>query len=64
VTLVSDEPTPNAERVGGAVAARISGWLEDDGVELALGTAVERSSATATACGCMPARCAPRARWS
>jgi NADPH-dependent 2,4-dienoyl-CoA reductase/sulfur reductase-like enzyme len=42
VTLVSDESAPNAERLGDAVAARIAGWLEDDGVELALGAEVER----------------------
>ena len=41
VTLISDEPAPNAERLGGAAAEIIGGWLADDGVELRLGTAVE-----------------------
>ncbi len=42
VTLVSDEPAPNAARLGDTVAARIAGWLEDAGVELRLGAEVER----------------------
>ena len=41
VTLISDEPAPNAERLGAAAAEIIGGWLADDGVELRLGTAVE-----------------------
>ena len=42
MTLVSDESAPNAARLGDAVAARIRGWLEDDGVTLRLGAEVER----------------------
>ena len=42
VTLVSDEPAPNVERLGAAPAARIRGWLEETGVELRLGAEVER----------------------
>ena len=42
VTLVGDEPAPNAARLGDAVAERIRGWLEDDGVTLRLGAAVDR----------------------
>ena len=42
VTLVSDEPAPNVERLGAAPAARIRGWLEETGVELRLGAQVER----------------------
>ncbi len=42
VGLVSDEPLPNAARLGEAAAARIRGWLEDEGVELRLGAEVER----------------------
>jgi 3-phenylpropionate/trans-cinnamate dioxygenase ferredoxin reductase subunit len=32
VTLVSQEPAPQAERLGDAVAARLAGWLEETGV--------------------------------
>jgi NADPH-dependent 2,4-dienoyl-CoA reductase/sulfur reductase-like enzyme len=41
VVLVSDEPAPNAARLGEAAAAIIAGWLADDGVGLQLGTEVE-----------------------
>ena len=41
VTLISDEPAPNAARLGGSAAEIIGGWLADDGVALRLGTAVE-----------------------
>src|SRR5579875_1282293 len=42
VSLVSDEPAPNARRLGGAAAAMIAGWLRELGVALALGEPVER----------------------
>ena len=41
VMLISDEPAPNAERLGAAAAELLAGWLADDGVELRLGTAVD-----------------------
>ncbi len=41
VTLVSLEETPQGERLGGEVGGRIRGWLEDYGVDLRLGTALE-----------------------
>jgi NADPH-dependent 2,4-dienoyl-CoA reductase/sulfur reductase-like enzyme len=44
VTLVSDEPVPQAGRLGDDVGARIAGWLADEGVTLRLGSAVERFS--------------------
>jgi 3-phenylpropionate/trans-cinnamate dioxygenase ferredoxin reductase component len=34
VTLVSQEPAPQAERLGDAVAERLAGWLEQAGVDL------------------------------
>ncbi len=42
VELVSDEDAPNAARLGAEAAAIIRDWLRDDGVTLALGTAVDR----------------------
>jgi NADPH-dependent 2,4-dienoyl-CoA reductase/sulfur reductase-like enzyme len=42
VALVSDERAPNAARLGDALAERIRGWLEADGVSLLLGAEVER----------------------
>lgn len=42
VTLVSDERAPNAARLGDAAADRIGGWLDDAGVTLRFGAAVER----------------------
>ena len=42
VTLVSDEPLPQAARLGEDVGTRIVQWLEQQGVELVLGTGVER----------------------
>lgn len=42
VTLFSDEPAPNAARLGDEAAARIRGWLEGEGVTLHLGAEVER----------------------
>lgn len=42
VTLVSDEPLPNAARLGDAAARLIRDWLEEEGVTLRLGTEVER----------------------
>lgn len=41
VTLVSLEELPQGERLGGEVGGRIRGWLEDYGVDLRLGTALE-----------------------
>lgn len=41
VTLVSDEPAPNAVRLGEEASAEIRRWLEDDGVEVVLDTEVE-----------------------
>lgn len=41
VTLVSLEEVPQGERLGGEVGGRIRGWLEDYGVDLRLGTALE-----------------------
>lgn len=40
VSLVTDEPAPQAARLGPAVAERIAGWLRNDGVELTLGSPV------------------------
>lgn len=37
VTLVSDEPVPQAQRLGVDVGERIAGWLADEGVTLRLG---------------------------
>ena len=42
VTLVSQEPAPQTERLGPAVAARLAGWLEEEGVTAHYGTDVER----------------------
>jgi len=41
VTLVSLEELPQEERLGEEVGGRIRGWLEDYGVDLRLGTALE-----------------------
>ncbi len=41
VTLVSDEPAPNARRLGAAVAQRLAAWLAQDGVTLMLGAQVD-----------------------
>lgn len=41
VTVVSDEPLPNANRLGEAAATELAGWLEADGVELRMGRAVD-----------------------
>jgi NADPH-dependent 2,4-dienoyl-CoA reductase/sulfur reductase-like enzyme len=42
VTLVSQEPAPQHERLGPAVAARLAGWLEEAGVTAHYGTDLER----------------------
>ncbi len=42
VTLVSDEPEPNAARLGEEAGRHIHGWLEEEGVIVRLGTPVER----------------------
>jgi NADPH-dependent 2,4-dienoyl-CoA reductase/sulfur reductase-like enzyme len=41
VTLFSDEPAPNVRRLGPEAAAEIAGWLQQQGVELKLGTGVQ-----------------------
>jgi 3-phenylpropionate/trans-cinnamate dioxygenase ferredoxin reductase component len=41
VTLISDEPEPNAARLGEDAARRIHGWLDEEGVEVHLGAEVE-----------------------
>jgi 3-phenylpropionate/trans-cinnamate dioxygenase ferredoxin reductase subunit len=40
VTLISDEPVPQAGRLGDEVGGRIAAWLDELGVTLRLGTAV------------------------
>ncbi len=42
VSLVSDEPAPNAARLGEPAGSFVAGWLEQQGVELRLGTRVRR----------------------
>ena len=42
VELVSDEIAPNIARLGDEAAAVLTRWLEEQGVSLHLGTAVER----------------------
>ncbi len=42
VALVSDEVAPNVNRLGPASARILRSWLQDDGVELHLGTPVDR----------------------
>ncbi|XAY05056.1 Rhodocoxin reductase [Paraconexibacter sp. AEG42_29] len=42
VHLISDEPLPQARRLGDDVGRRLRDWLEADDVTLALGAAVER----------------------
>jgi NADPH-dependent 2,4-dienoyl-CoA reductase/sulfur reductase-like enzyme len=42
VTLISDEPAPNAARLGPEPAREIERWLEEDGVSVQLGSPVER----------------------
>ena len=46
VSLVSDEPQPNAARLGEEAGALIAGWLEDQGVDLHLESAVQRIERT------------------
>jgi 3-phenylpropionate/trans-cinnamate dioxygenase ferredoxin reductase component len=41
VTLISDEQAPNAARLGIEAAGRLGGWLEDEGVSVHMGAAVE-----------------------
>jgi 3-phenylpropionate/trans-cinnamate dioxygenase ferredoxin reductase subunit len=41
VTLVSDEPAPNAERLGPEAGHELARWLADEGVVLHLGAGVE-----------------------
>lgn len=41
VTLVSQEPAPQTARLGEEVAARLAGWLQDDGVDARYGTTIE-----------------------
>ncbi|MBV8220814.1 MAG: FAD-dependent oxidoreductase [Solirubrobacterales bacterium] len=47
VTLVSDESEPNIARLDAEPAERIHRWLDEDGVQLHLGTEVEAISPTA-----------------
>jgi 3-phenylpropionate/trans-cinnamate dioxygenase ferredoxin reductase component len=47
VELVSDETAPNVARLGGQPAAELAGWLQEQGVSLHLGTAVEQIRRTA-----------------
>jgi 3-phenylpropionate/trans-cinnamate dioxygenase ferredoxin reductase subunit len=42
VTLISDEPAPNCRRLGLEVGGELRRWLQEDGVTLELGAAVER----------------------
>ncbi|MGZ4198088.1 MAG: NAD(P)/FAD-dependent oxidoreductase [Solirubrobacteraceae bacterium] len=48
VELVSDESAPNAARLGDEAAAVLVGWLQEQGVVLSLGAAVERIRRTAS----------------
>jgi 3-phenylpropionate/trans-cinnamate dioxygenase ferredoxin reductase subunit len=41
VTLISDEPAPNARRLGSDAAAALTQWLVDEGVSVRLGTGVD-----------------------
>jgi 3-phenylpropionate/trans-cinnamate dioxygenase ferredoxin reductase subunit len=41
IALVSDEPAPNARRLGSEAAAELARWLTDEGVVLHLGAGVE-----------------------
>ncbi len=41
ITLISDEPAPNAERLGDVVGERIASWLDELGVEMLLGQSLE-----------------------
>ncbi len=41
VTLITDESEPNTARLGEEAGRRIHAWLEEEGVELRLGTPVE-----------------------
>jgi NADPH-dependent 2,4-dienoyl-CoA reductase/sulfur reductase-like enzyme len=41
VTLVSDEASPNMARLGADAASEIARWLQEDGVQLQLGTEVK-----------------------
>jgi 3-phenylpropionate/trans-cinnamate dioxygenase ferredoxin reductase component len=48
VELVSDESAPNVDRLGDEAAGVLAGWLQEQGVGLRLGCAVERIRRTAT----------------
>lgn len=45
VTLISDEQEPNADRLDLDAARRIHGWLEEEGVDVRLGTEVDEIAA-------------------
>ena len=45
VTLISDEQEPNAARLDLEAARRIHGWLEQEGVDVSLGTEVDEIAA-------------------
>ncbi|MGZ4180713.1 MAG: NAD(P)/FAD-dependent oxidoreductase [Solirubrobacteraceae bacterium] len=47
VELVSDETAPNVARLGDEAAAVLTSWLQEQGVSLHFGTAVERIERTA-----------------
>jgi NADPH-dependent 2,4-dienoyl-CoA reductase/sulfur reductase-like enzyme len=53
VTLVSDEPAPQAGRLGDEVGARLAGWLADEGVTLRMGSAVQRFTRATTGAGAL-----------
>jgi len=46
VTLVSQEPAPQRARLGAEVAARLAGWLEDDGIDARYATTIDAMAAT------------------
>lgn len=50
VELVSDESAPNVARLGDEAAGVLAGWLEENGVSLHLGSAVERIERVASSC--------------
>jgi 3-phenylpropionate/trans-cinnamate dioxygenase ferredoxin reductase subunit len=45
VSLISDEPEPNQDRLGGEAAERIHRWLEEEGVSVTLGAEVDEIAA-------------------
>ncbi len=45
VSLLSNEPQPNAERLGVEAGERIRGWLEEEGVRVRLGAEIDEIAA-------------------